>query len=145
MAAGAAANLEQVLAPIQHFCPLQHSIAVVALIAPRLEVFLVIKRPQPVLVSPVTLLNRSGASPVSAVARRATEAIRIVDLQQVAVRMGDERSLAVHVFLRDVDRFANSQMTGLAAVDHNAADVDLLDVEFKAASFLFELGDLLLS
>ena len=92
MAAGTAANLEQILAAIQHVGALQHAVAVMTLIAPGLHVLFVIERPQPMLVSAVSFFNRGCAAPVAAVTGRAAEAIWIVCLKQLLVWMRDERS-----------------------------------------------------
>src|SRR5262245_2192382 len=90
MAAGATANLEQVLAAIQPIGTLQTAVTVMTLVATGLDVFLVVERPQPVLVPAMRFFYRSGSAPVAAVTGRAAKSIRVVGLQQFFVRVGDK-------------------------------------------------------
>src|SRR5262249_7925273 len=64
MTANAAAVLKQILSAIQIVRALKHSILAVTLIAPGLYVLLVVKRPKPMFVAAVPLLNRRSPSPV---------------------------------------------------------------------------------
>src|SRR5215510_5951057 len=154
MAAGITANLEQVFAAIQHIGALQNAIAVMTLIAPGLDVFFVVERPQPVLVPAVRFFYGSCAAPVAAVTRRAAKPIRIVCLKQFFIRMRDKRSrfcvfglvLASspsHFLARQLDGFTHSKVTRFTAVDDHAAYIDLFDLKLEVLDFLLEPGDLI--
>src|SRR2546426_885120 len=62
---------------------------------------------------------------VAAMAGRAAELLRIVDLQQLLVRMADENLFSAHRCFRQRHRLAGTQVTRLAPVDQ----VDVLHVD----------------
>ena len=96
-------------------------------LAPGLRILFRIKRPQPVLVIPVRLLDASGGTTVSLVASGAAKFFRIVNLQQFRFGMADKsRSVFIRLLLAfrrqcrrsDLQRLACSHVAGLAAVDN---------------------------
>src|SRR5262249_57946183 len=87
MAAHASAQTENLAALVQRVRHLRDGFARVALLAAGLDVLLMVQRPQPELVVPMRFFGARKRSPVAAVARRAAEALGIVNLQQLFVRM----------------------------------------------------------
>ncbi len=74
------------------------------------------QRPQPEFVVPVRLLHARKRRAVAAVARRAAELFRVVDLQQLLVRMAGEYLFAAHRRLGHAHRLARAQVARFAAV-----------------------------
>src|SRR5258708_5394351 len=102
MAAHAAALPEQILAVVDglklYIAAGQYHVGGVAALAAGLRILFGIKRPQPVLVISVALLDASGGAAIALMARRASELIGIVKLQQLGLGMADE-SLSIFIGL----------------------------------------------
>src|SRR5207247_6658156 len=98
-----------------------------ASLAARLSILLRKKRPQPVLIIPVSFLNTRSGSPVALVARRAAEFLGVMNLEQVGIRMAHERlSVLIRVLGAfgcersgsEFQRLESSHVAGLAKVDN---------------------------
>src|SRR6185295_12791376 len=97
MATGAAFDLEQILAVVEDVGHRRHPVLVVALVAARLNVLLVIERPEPVLVTAVRLFNRGCASPITSVTGGAAELLRVVNSKKFLIGVRDECRLVSHI------------------------------------------------
>src|SRR5579872_2542986 len=104
-----------------------------ALLASGIVVFRIIERPEPVFVTAVSSLDAVQRAAVSAVARRASELVERMPLQELCVRMAAERRVVI--FLQAKIGFGERQRRGyvfrvhanvarLATVgEANAADI----------------------
>src|SRR5512135_1087810 len=130
VAAHAAALLEQELALADRLASVaadQHHVTGVAVLAARFYVLLGKQRPQPVLVRAVRLHHAGGGPAVALVAGAATELLRIMNVEQFHIRMADKRARVLvwllsrrrHVRRGQLQRFADAQVAGLAAVHHD--------------------------
>ncbi len=91
VAADTALLAVEFLAAIERGRHISDHVAGVALLAARFHIFFVEKRPEPVFVATVALHDAGSGAAIAAVAGRAAEAVRIVDLQQFRRGMGGER------------------------------------------------------
>src|SRR2546429_1484189 len=88
------------------------------------------------------LLNTRGRAPVAAVTGGATELVRVVNREKLFVWMTDESlgpivrllagAVGSEIGSLECERFADSEMTGLAAInDIRGRDIDLFEAEIK--------------
>src|SRR3989338_2121198 len=114
VAAHAAAQAEELLAAVQHLGLLDHHVAGVALLAAGLEVLAVVERPEPVLVAAVGLDDAGGGAAVAAVTGRTAEALRFVNLQELAAGVARENFFAAQVRGGEANRLAGAVVAGVA-------------------------------
>ena len=91
MAAHAAAQAESFAPGVQRVRHFRDDLFDVALLAAGLEVFPMMHGPEPEFVTSVGLDGAIDCGAIAAVARRAAELLRIVDLQQLPIGMADEK------------------------------------------------------
>src|SRR5439155_2041265 len=104
----------------------------------------VVERRQPVLVLAVRLFHAVELHAVAVVAWSTAELIRIMNPEQLWVGVAHKRTLTAHVLCRDLNRLADTEMAGLAAVHHpKVRIVDLLDGDVHGPSLVNQTLDLL--
>src|SRR5690349_4441589 len=143
-----AALHESIASEIQRDGAVSHAILGVALLATRLRVFFLEHGPQPETILPMAFqLTRSRAA-VAPVTTRTAKLLRIVDCENLFVRMADERARQAVGFAawlvrretrrRQLQRLANAGMTNLATVD----DVVSVHADLMAEDRVVILGHL---
>ncbi len=125
-----------------------------ALQAASFRVLAVIKRMKPERIEAVRLNNRRGGAPVSAVTSGAAEAVWVVNLKKLAIRVRNESARHVVRLLvagheirwRQFQRLAHAQVACLATVNKiRFVYVNLLDCEIEIVVALYEAVNLLRS
>src|SRR5262245_57539756 len=115
MAAHAAAMTEGLLTTVEDVGMFEDEIRSVTLVATRLNIVFPIQWPQPELISSVGLRNGGRRHAVPIVARRAAEALRVMNLQEFLGRMAD-KDLFANILLRNRNGLADAKVTGFAAI-----------------------------
>jgi hypothetical protein len=98
-----AALAVQLFAAVQHRRIVQHHVLGMAHLAARFEVFAIVERPEPVLVTSMALDHAGGGPAVATMAGRAADpferfgriAVGIVQPQQLDIRMAAERRIGI--------------------------------------------------
>src|SRR5262245_55675491 len=143
VAAHAASTTENFLACIEHGCLVEHQIRTMTLVTTCLHILFAKHRPQPMFVQPVSLLDtrRGGAVPV--MARRASETLRIMNLEQYLRGMAGKSALASHVGLCDRQVLAYSKVARLTSVHQiHRLHMDLFDRYVKRAHLVLKAFNL---
>ena len=141
---------------------MRYPILGVTLLAAGLEIVAVIKRPEPMFISPVRFLNAGNRAAVPAVTRRASKPVRVVDLQKFELRVAGERRVVApgqaqirfgQCHRRRHKLRVHSEVARLAAVhqparanvvqaDVGRIDVDLVNVDRKMLNRTQEASEL---
>src|SRR5208282_888895 len=93
VATDAAALAVELFAFVQRVGVLGDHVGRVALLAARVEIRAIVKRPEPVFVPPVPARDGIEGASIAAVARRATELLKRVNLQKVGIGMAGVRRI----------------------------------------------------
>ena len=145
MTAHAAALVEKISTEIQRVSALRHAIFRMTLLAAGFGVLFLKQRPEPVLVTAMTLHFAGRRAAVAPMTTGTTKALRIVNLQQFFIRMTHKRprqavrllawTIRRQVRRLQIQRLTNTDMTNFTTID----DVSCINTDLMAQNRVVEI------